>query len=100
MTEQTITPGSYLQELITLESREVEKRHNAAGYIAMWPAAVRKVMEKFPNLSAAERATLRDTVELGIQNLSAQTGPSGHRWLYGEWSGKYHSSEEALDSLQ
>ena len=72
MNEQPLTPGSYLHELIGQESRAVAKRNNAAGYIAMWPDAVRKVMEKFPNLSSAERATLRGTVEAGIQNLSVR----------------------------
>ena len=72
MDERPTTPGSYLQELIAQESREVAKRHNAAGYIAMWPDAVRKVMAKFPNLSAIEKATLRATVESGIARLSAR----------------------------
>jgi hypothetical protein len=80
MNEQPITPGSYLQELIAQESRAVGKRQNAAGYISMWPDAVRKVMEKFPNLSAAERATLRGTVESGIQQLSAHFNLDIHQF--------------------
>lgn len=78
--EQLLTPGSYLQELIAQESREVAKRHNDAGYIAMWPEAVRKVMEKFPNLPAAERASLRGTVESGIQQLSARINMDIHQF--------------------
>jgi hypothetical protein len=71
MNEQ-LAPESYLHELIEQESRAVAKRNNAAGYMAMWPNAVRKVMEKFPNLSSTERATLRGTGEAGIQNLSVR----------------------------
>ena len=73
-------PGSYLHELIAQESRAVAKRQNAAGYIAMWPEAVRKVMEEFPNLSAAERATLRGTVESSIQQLSARMSMDIHQF--------------------
>jgi len=80
MNEQPLTPGSYLQELITQESREVAKRHNDAGYIAMWPDAVRKVMEKFPNLTAEERANLRGTVNAGIQNLSVRIKMDIHQF--------------------
>jgi hypothetical protein len=80
MNEQTITPGSYLQELIAEESRAVAKRNNAAGYISMWSEAVRKVMQKFPNLSAEERATLRGTVEAGIRNLSVRTRVDIHQF--------------------
>lgn len=80
MTTIALTPGSYLHDLIAQESREVAKRHNAAGYIAMWPAAVRKVMEKFPNLSAAERAALRGTVDAGIHNLSVRTRLDIHQF--------------------
>jgi hypothetical protein len=80
MTERTLTPGSYLQELIAQESREVAKRHNAAGYIAMWPDAVRKVMKQFPNLSVAERATLRGTVDAGIRQLSVRMNMDIHQF--------------------
>jgi hypothetical protein len=80
MNERPITPGSYLHELIAQESRAVAKRQNAAGYIAMWPDAVRKVLEKFPNLSAAERATLRGTVESGIKQLSVRMNMDIHQF--------------------
>jgi hypothetical protein len=80
MNEQAITPGSYLQELIAEESRAVAKRNNAAGYISMWSEAVRKVMQKFPSLSAEERVTLRGTVEAGIGNLSRRTRMDIHQF--------------------
>ena len=80
MTEQPVTPGCYLQELIAQESRAFAKRNNAAGYIAMWPGAVKRVMEKFPNLSAAERATLRGTVGSGIEQLSARIHMDIHQF--------------------
>lgn len=72
MNEQLLTPVSYLRELIDAESRAVVKRHNAAGYIAMWPEAIRKVMVKFPNLSADERTVLRGTVNSQIQMFCAR----------------------------
>jgi len=80
MTEQTITPGSYLHDLIEQESRAVAKRHNSAGYIAMWPDPARKVMDNFPNLSAAERAALRGTVGSRIQALSVRTNMDIHQF--------------------
>jgi hypothetical protein len=78
--ERSLTPGNYLHELIEQKSREVAKRHNAAGYISMWSVAVREVLQKFPNLSAAERATLRATVESGIQRLSARINLDIHQF--------------------
>ena len=80
MNEQALTPGSYLQQLIDEESRAVVKRQNHAGYIAMWPEALRKVMEKFPNLSAQERAGLRCTVEEQVQLLSSRSGIDIHQF--------------------
>ena len=80
MSEQPVSPGSYLQERIAQKSREVAARHNAAGYISMWPEAVREVLQKFPNLSAVERATLRCAVESGIQNLSVRTKLNIHQF--------------------
>src|SRR5258708_26197667 len=80
MNEQPLTPGSYLHELIAQESRAVAKRNNAAGYISMWPDAVRKVMKKFPNLTADERTNLRGTVNAGIQNLSVRINMDIHQF--------------------
>ena len=80
MNIQPIAPESYLQELIAEESRAVAKRHNAAGYIAMWPDAVKRVMEKFPNLSPAERTALLATVESSIQLFSARTHMDIHQF--------------------
>jgi len=77
---EILTPGGYLQELIAKESRAVAARHNAAGYIAMWPDAVRNVMEKFPTLSAAERASLRAAVEAGIERLSVRMNMNIHQF--------------------
>jgi hypothetical protein len=82
MNEQALTPGSYLQQLIDEESRAVVKRQDFAGYIAMWLEAVRKVMEKFPNLSAQERAGLRGTVEEQVQLLSSRSGIDIHQFYW------------------
>ena len=80
MMEQMLTPGSYLHELIAEESRAVAIRHNAAGYIAMWPKAIKKVTERFPGLSAGERAALRGTVEAQIQTLCTRTNIDIHQF--------------------
>lgn len=80
MTSQTSTPGSYLSELIEQESRAVAKRQNSAGYIAIWPEAIRKVMEKFPNLSPEERATLRGTLDGQIQMLCTRYNMDIHQF--------------------
>jgi len=80
MEERPTTPGSYFQERIAQKSREVAKRHNDAGYVSMWPEAVREVMQVFPNLSAIERETLRGTVESGIQSLSVRTNMDIHQF--------------------
>jgi hypothetical protein len=76
----TLTPGSYLLELIMQESCEVARRQNGTGYIAMWAEAVRKVMERFPKLTAAERAALLDTVDSGIQELSGRLNLDIHQF--------------------
>lgn len=80
MSDQHITPGTYLHELIEKESLAVAKRRNAAGYIAMWPEAVRQVMQKFPNLSSEERASLRGTVESQIKLLSIRMSLDIHQF--------------------
>jgi hypothetical protein len=73
MSEHVLAPGSYLQQLIDEESRAVVKRQNYAGYIAMWPEAVKRVMEKITNVSAEERASLRRTVEEQVRLLSSRS---------------------------
>jgi hypothetical protein len=73
MSQDLASPGKYLHELIEQESRAVAKRRNAAGYIGMWPDAVRKVLEKFPNLSPIEKETLRGTVQAQIQMFCMRT---------------------------
>ena len=47
MNEEHMTPGAYLQRRITERSRKVAKSNNAAGYVAMWPEAVRKYWRNF-----------------------------------------------------
>jgi hypothetical protein len=46
----------------------------------MWAEAVRKVMERFPKLTAAERAALLDTVDSGIQELSGRLNLDIHQF--------------------
>jgi hypothetical protein len=80
MSEQLITPARYFQERIAQKSREVAARHNSAGYISMWPEAVREVLQEFPNLSAREKAALRGTVDAGIHSLCARTNIDVHQF--------------------
>jgi hypothetical protein len=54
-------------------SRKVAKSNNAAGYVAMWPEAVKEVLAKFPNLSPAEKMALRSNVEGQIHSMGART---------------------------
>jgi len=75
-----LTPGSYFHQLIEQKSRETAKRNNAAGYISMWSEAVREVMTAFPNLSAVEKATLRGTVDSGIQGLCGRMNLNPHQF--------------------
>jgi len=42
--DELISPGAYLQKLVAQQSREVAKRRNDAGYIALWPQTVREVL--------------------------------------------------------
>jgi len=72
------SPGTYLQQRIAEWSRKVAKTNNSAGYVAMWPEIVKEVMQKFPKLSADERATLRGTVTDQIQLLGKRTGQDPH----------------------
>jgi hypothetical protein len=80
MTEQNNSPVGLLRELLAQKSRRVAQSHNAAGYVAMWPEAVREVIAKFPNLSASEKSSLRGTVEDQIQRLSRVTNIDIHQF--------------------
>jgi hypothetical protein len=78
--KEQISPGIYLQQQIEQRSRAVAKTNNAAGYIAMWPAAVRDVMARFPSLSSAEKMALRSNVEAQIQLFCTRTGSDPHQF--------------------
>jgi hypothetical protein len=73
MNEEQISPGAYLQKRITERSRKVAKSNNAAGYVTMWPEAVKEVLAKFPNLSPDERAALRGNVDGQIHSMGGRT---------------------------
>lgn len=73
-----MTPGTYLQQRIEQKSREVAKTNNAAGYVVMWPEAVKEVLAKFPNLSSAEKASMRRSIEGQIQSLCTRTRHDPH----------------------
>jgi hypothetical protein len=73
MNEEKISPGAFLQQQITQRSRKVAKSNNAAGYVAMWPEAVKEVLAKFPNLSPDEKAALRGNVDGQIHSIGART---------------------------
>lgn len=78
MSEEPITPGTYLQQLIEQKSREVAKTQNTAGYFAMWPEAVREVLAKFPSLSPAEKTNLRRNVEGQVKMMCKRTRRDPH----------------------
>jgi hypothetical protein len=73
MNDEQISPGAYFQRQITERSRKVAKSNNAAGYVAMWPEAVKEVLAKFPSLSSAEKSALRGYVEGQIHSMSTRT---------------------------
>ena len=73
MNEQKISPGTFLLQQITQRLRKVAKSNNTAGYVAMWPEAVKEVLAKFPNLSLAEKAALRGNVDGQIHSMGART---------------------------
>ena len=73
MNEEKVSPGTFLLQQITQRSRKVAKSNNAAGYVAMWPEAVKEVLAKFPNLSLAEKAALRGNVDGQIHSMGART---------------------------
>lgn len=75
---QPSTPGGYLQQVIDQKTREAAKSNNAAGLVAMWPAAVKEVVMKFPELSPAEKAALRSNVEGQVRLLCTRTGSDPH----------------------
>ncbi len=76
--EELLSPGIYLQQRIEQRSREVAKTRNDAGYIAMWPAAVKEVLAKYPNLSPGEKASLRGNVEGQVQLMCTRTRRDPH----------------------
>jgi hypothetical protein len=73
MNEENISPGAYLQQRITERSRKVARSNIAAGYVAMWPEAVKEVLAKFPNLSPADKAALRGNVDGQIHSMGGRT---------------------------
>jgi len=73
MNKEKISPGAYFQRQITERSRKVAKSNNAAGYVAMWPEAVKEVLAKFPNLSPDEKAALRGNVDGQIHSMGGRT---------------------------
>ena len=76
--KQVIAVGTYLQERIVQMQREVAHSRNNAGLIGIWPEVVREILAKYPNLSPAEKASLRGNVEGQIQLLSIRTGMGIH----------------------
>jgi hypothetical protein len=73
MNKEQMSPGAYLRQRITERSRKVAKSNNAAGYVAMWPEAVKEVLAKFPNLSPDEKAALRGNVDGQIHSMGGRT---------------------------
>jgi hypothetical protein len=73
MNEKKLSPGAYLQQRITERSRKVAKSNNTAGYVAMWPEAVKEVLAKFPNLSPDEKEALRGNVDGQIHSMGGRT---------------------------
>jgi hypothetical protein len=73
MNKEQMSPGAYLQQRITERSRKVAKSNNAAGYVTMWPEAVKEVLAKFPNLSPDEKAALRGNVDGPIHSMGGRT---------------------------
>ena len=73
MSEEQMTPGTYLQQRIEQRSREIAKTRNDAGYVTMWPEAVKEVLVKFPSLSPEERASLRGDVEGQVKLMCIRT---------------------------
>jgi hypothetical protein len=79
MTEQE-TVGTYFQQRIEQRKRQVAKTRNAAGYVAMWPEAVKDVLARFPNLSNVEKSALRSNVENQIQLFCMRRRRSSHEF--------------------
>jgi hypothetical protein len=73
MSKEQMSQGAYLQQRITERSRKVAKGNNAAGYVTMWPEAVKGVLAKFPNLSPDEKAALRGNVDGQIHSMGGRT---------------------------
>ncbi len=73
MSDEQISPGAYLQKRIVQRTRKVAKTNNSAGYVSMWPEAVKEVLAKFPTLSSAEKSALRCYVEGQIHSMSTRT---------------------------
>ncbi len=78
MSEDLLSPGIYLQQRIEQRSREVANTRNDAGYVGMWPEAVKEVLAKYPSLSPAEKASLRANVEGQVQLMCARTRRDPH----------------------
>jgi hypothetical protein len=74
VSEEPMTPGTYLEQQIEKRSREVAKTNSPAGHAGMLPGAANEVIAKYPNLSPVEKASLRGSVEEQVRLICARTG--------------------------
>ena len=63
------TAGQVLQEILAKKEQRVAASHNAAGYGAMLPEAVREVLKQFPNLQASGRRALAGSIHEKAKQL-------------------------------
>jgi hypothetical protein len=75
-----MTPFEYLQHRLEQKTREVAQTRNDAGYLGIWPAAVRELLEKYPNLTPEQKTNLRANIDGQIANMCKRTGQDIHQF--------------------
>ena len=80
MSVNPLTPFEYLQQRLDEKRREVAQTRNDAGYLGIWPAAVRELLEKYPNLTTEQKLTLRGSITEQIDALCRRTGQDIHQF--------------------
>jgi uncharacterized protein YdeI (BOF family) len=80
MNANPLAPFEYLQHCLEQKTREVAQTRNDAGYLGIWPAAVRELLEKYPNLTTEQKLTLRGNITEQIDALCRRTGQDIHQF--------------------
>jgi len=74
MSEEQVSPGTYLQQILNEKKGEVSATNNPAGFVAYLPWAAREVLIKYPALTSEQRTILRAALNDEVRLTCLRTG--------------------------